>query len=105
MDAYTYGTAIKYINTISKWASLWLMKFNISKCCCLQFTEAKIYRVDRTYHLYDTPLSSSCNYITHSLIAVNWMSILDCTIRYSKCPKLHDEFTIKNYAFFNSSLC
>ena len=45
------------------------------------------------------------NYITHSLIAVNWMSILDCTIRYSKCPKLHDEFTIKNYAFFNSSLC
>ena len=40
------------------------MKFNISKCCCL-FTEAKIYRVDRTYHLYDTPLSSldHCKYL------------------------------------------
>ena len=45
------------INTIAKWASLWLMKFNISKYYCLQFTEAKIHRVDRTYHLYDTPLS------------------------------------------------
>ena len=55
------------INTIAKWASLWLMKFNISKFCCLQFTEAKIHRVyvDKTYHLYDTPLSSldHCKYL------------------------------------------
>ena len=41
------------INAIAKWASSWLMKFNIPKCCCLRFTEAKIHRVDSTYHLYD----------------------------------------------------
>ena len=41
------------------------MKFNIPKCCCLRFTEAKIHRVDSTYHLYDTSLSLSdhCKYL------------------------------------------
>ena len=41
------------------------MKFNIPKCCCLRFTEAKIHRVNSTYHLYDTSLSLSdhCKYL------------------------------------------
>ena len=41
------------------------MKFNTAKCCCLRITEAKIHRVDRTYHLYDTPLSllDHCKYL------------------------------------------
>ena len=41
------------------------MKFNIPKCCCLRFTEAKIHRVDSTYHLYDTSLSllDHCKYL------------------------------------------
>ena len=41
------------------------MKFNIPKCFCLRFTEAKIHRVDSTYHLYDTLLSLSdhCKYL------------------------------------------
>ena len=53
------------INAIAKWALSWLMKFNIPKCCCLRFTEAKIHRVDSTYHLYDTSLSLSdhCKYL------------------------------------------
>ena len=41
------------------------MNFNISKCCCLRFTEAKIHRVDRIYHLSNVPLSilAHCKYL------------------------------------------
>ena len=49
------------INAIQKWASLWLMRFNISKCCSLHFTQAKIHKTDYTY----SPLSTTdhCKYL------------------------------------------
>ena len=67
------------INTIAKWASSWLMKFNIPKCCCLRFTEAKIHRVDSTYHLYDTlsSLSDHCKYL-----ALSYSRILNGILRH-----------------------
>ena len=53
------------INAISEWANTWLMRFNVSKCCCVQFTEAKIHRIDNTYYLNETPLifSDYCKYL------------------------------------------
>ena len=53
------------INAIQEWASLWLIRFNISKCCSLHFTQAKIHKTDYTYYLYDVPLSTTdhCKYL------------------------------------------
>ena len=71
------------INAIAKWALSWLMKFNIPKCCCLRFTEAKIHRVDSTYHLYDTSLSLSdhCEFLGVILQSnLKWIRHIEETI-------------------------
>ena len=39
------------INAIATWASTWLMKFNVSKSCHIQFTKAKIHCINKTYYL------------------------------------------------------
>ena len=58
------------INAIQEWASLWLMRFNISKCCSLHFTLAKIHKTDYTYYLYDAlSTTDHCKYVPWCHIA------------------------------------
>ena len=47
------------INAIANWASIWLMRFNVSKCCCMQFTQAKVHRINKAYYLHGTALAFS----------------------------------------------
>ena len=53
------------INAITNWASTWLMRFNASKCCNMQFTQAKIHCINKVYYLHDTALAFSdhCKYL------------------------------------------
>ena len=53
------------ISPITNWASTWLMRFNASKCCCMQFTQAKTHHIDKVYYLHDTALafSNHCKYL------------------------------------------
>ena len=37
------------------WASI--RDNNASKCCYMQFTQAKIHRINKVYYLYDTALA------------------------------------------------
>ena len=57
------------INAIQEWASIWLMRFHIYKCCSLHFTQAKIHKLNYTYYLYDAPLSTTdhCKYLDVTL--------------------------------------
>ena len=53
------------INSIAEWASLWQMKFNVTKCCCIHFSSSQTGYFSNTYMLYNTllPCSNHCKYL------------------------------------------
>ena len=44
------------INSIAEWASLWQMKFNVTKCCYVHFSSSQTGYFSNTYMLYNTLL-------------------------------------------------
>ena len=70
------------INLIAEWASVWQMKFNVTKCCCIHFFSSETGYFFNTYTLYITqlPCSNHCKYLA---IANSTLGLLQRNIKAS----------------------
>ena len=64
--------------SLQEWEKVWLLKFNISKCCVLKVTRAVTHKIDYQYLLHQTHLTevSHCKYLGIMISGVARLTML-----------------------------